>query len=418
MCTITCFLAVSIPLILLPCIAVCYAPTNNKKSRMFRSDIRYVDWAGSRGLLPLQKFKNPMKVEKYNGWLRKQLPKNWTNISHELEQWDTVRRRNLEEDHEKLNVECDSNKAYAELKASQPIDPNIHLQPVYIDSHIVVVNKESGVLSVPGPRRNPSVGGLVHEYIGNDEDDVDSMVVHRLDMDTSGIICFARNKHVLGVLHEAFRNKSKNGIGSGEETVYKKYEALVCGHMGSMEGEIDLPLVRDQKRPPFMKVFIESPQAETQQDTEHELSIEKHMGYIKMMSKAPKESLSLYRVLAWEYLHGLPVTRLELIPITGRTHQLRVHCAAIGHPIVGDCIYGYNGDGSPNGGLPYDIFSSMFQSRASDSIQKEIFELVQKKQQQHDVGGFNGNMCLHAKQLCFLHPITRAPMSFENDAPF
>lgn len=393
-----------------------YAPA---KPRKFHSDIRYVDWAGSKGLLPLQKFKNPMKIEKYRGWLRKQPPPtNWTLGNGALEHGAIIRQ--IEEDQDTINndEERDSNKAYAELKASQPLDPNTHLQPIYIDSHIVVVNKESGVLSVPGPRRNPSVGGLVHEYIGNEEDDVDSMVVHRLDMDTSGIICYARNKYVLGVLHEAFRNKSKNGVGSGEETVYKKYEALVCGHMLSVEGEIDLPLVRDQNRPPFMKVHIDLPSDQTQDFIiGNNISIDKHMGYIKMMSKAPKESLSLYRVLSWEYLHGLPVTRLELIPITGRTHQLRVHCAAIGYPIVGDCIYGYNGDGSPNGGLPDDIFS-IFQSRATASIQQEIYELVQKKQNQPSIGEYNGNMCLHAKHLCFLHPITRAPMSFETDAPF
>jgi 23S rRNA-/tRNA-specific pseudouridylate synthase len=358
-----------------------------------------------------------MKKENYSGWLRKELPTNWTLDDSDFEYRKFSSTRRIEVDHGMVNDDGGSTKAYAELKASQPLDPNIHLQPIYIDSHIVVVNKESGALSVPGPRRNPSVGGLVHEYIGNDEDDVDSMIVHRLDMDTSGIICFARNKHVLGVLHEAFRNKSKNGIGSGEESVYKKYEALVCGHMLTVEGEIDLPLVRDQNRPPFMKVHIELPYDHTQEDIDDLLSIQKHMGYIKMMSKAPKESLSLYRVLAWECLHDLPVTRLELIPITGRTHQLRVHCAAIGHPIVGDSIYGYNGDGSPNGGLP-DNIASMFQSRASDSIQQEIYKLVQKKQLQHDVGEYNGNMCLHAKQLCLLHPITQAPMSFENDAPF
>jgi 23S rRNA-/tRNA-specific pseudouridylate synthase len=310
-----------------------------------------------------------------------------------------------------------NNKVNAERKASQPLNPNVHLQPIYIDSHIVVVNKESGVLSVPGPRRNPSVGGLVHEYIGNDDDDVDSMIVHRLDMDTSGIICFARNKHVLGVLHEAFRNKSKNGVGSGDETVYKKYEALVCGHMLSAEGEIDLPLVRDQNRPPFMKVFSDFNNIQRLDTTDCDFSIETHSGYIKMMSKAPKESLSLFRVLAWEYLEGLPVTRLELIPITGRTHQLRVHCAAIGHPIVGDSIYGYNGDGSQNGGLSHDA-SSIFQSRASETDQRRLYDLVQTKQECSKTGEYNGNMCLHAKQLCFFHPITRAPMSFETDAPF
>ena len=363
--------------------------------------IRYVEWAGSRGLLPLQTYRNVMRRKDYVGWLRKPLPTDW------------------EEDTHTSNVTgITGNKLKAENKASKPLNPSKHLQPIYVDSHIIVVNKESGALSVPGPRRNPSVGGLVHEYFGNEEDDVDCMIVHRLDMDTSGVICYARSKYVLSILHDAFRSKS--GVGEGDETVFKQYEALVCGHVSTLasEGEIDLPLVRDQNHPPFMKVGIDPSEERT--GTNIDVNLQKHRGYIKMMSKAPKESLTLFRVLGWEQLGGLPVTRLELRPITGRTHQLRVHCAAIGHPIVGDNIYGFNGDGSMNAGLPEEAMD-LFQSKASDSEQQNLFNLVQQRRREGDCDGegkYSGNLCLHAKQLTLLHPITKAPMSFETNTPF
>jgi len=366
------------------------------------SDIRYVEWTGSKGMLPLQSYTNVMELSKYEGWMRKPID------SHALE----VGALDASDgDIHISNSNRRNNKATTENKVILPLDPRIHLQPLYIDSHIVVVNKESGALSVPGPNRKPSVGGLVHEYFGNEEDDVDRMIVHRLDMDTSGVICYARSKLVLSILHDAFRSKS--GIGSGDETVFKKYEALVCDHVGIYEGEIDLPLIRDRNHPPFMKVGIDPDRGSLGID----ISLPKYKGYVKMMSKAPKESLTLFRVLAWEILNGIPVTRLELVPITGRTHQLRVHCAAIGHPIIGDSIYGYKGNGSPHGGMSIEAISQ-FPNAASESIQKDLFDLVEQRRVHHKDGEYNGNLCLHAKQLTCLHPITKAPMSFEKDAPF
>mmetsp|Transcript_19972 Transcript_19972/g.29194 ORF Transcript_19972/g.29194 Transcript_19972/m.29194 type:complete len:146 (+) Transcript_19972:1-438(+) len=145
------------------------------------------------------------------------------------------------------------------------------------------------------------------------------------------------------------------------------------------------------------------------------MKLGRNKGYFKMMSKPPKESLSLFRVLKWEHLGGLPVTRLELVPISGRTHQLRVHCAAIGHPIIGDNIYGFNGVGSPYGGLSDD----QLVHRVSNSIQRDLFQLVQRRQTNYVEGRqYNGNLCLHAKQLNIFHPITKSPMAFEVDAPF
>jgi 23S rRNA-/tRNA-specific pseudouridylate synthase len=211
--------------------------------------------------------------------------------------------------------------------------------------------------------------------------------------------------------------------GDETETVYKQYEALVCGHMVSHEGEIDLPLVRDRSAPPFMRVGIEN--SDRDDDEEERLRLEddetlhKHKGCVKMMRKAPKQSLTLFRVIGREYLEGLPVTRLELVPITGRTHQLRVHMAAIGDPIIGDKIYGWNGDGTPDGDLS-NAAKAQFQHRASDSVQKSLYDLVQRRQmrarEEQGDGEYNGNLTLHARQLNFLHPITKAFMSHKKFA--
>ena len=184
-----------------------------------------------------------------------------------------------------------------------------------IISFYLVMNSFFLYLEVPGPRRNPNVASLVHEYFGNEENDVDTMIAHRLDMDTSGVILYARSKNVLQILHDAFRSKTSFDCG-GDQAIYKKYEALVCGHVSASEGEIDLPLARDVERPPFMCVRAKTVEIESM--SEGDQSLHKHRGYMKMMSKAPKESLTLFRVLSWEFIEGLPVTRLELIPITGR----------------------------------------------------------------------------------------------------
>lgn len=131
------------------------------------------------------------------------------------------------------------------------------------------------------------------------------------------------------------------------DTISKGYEAIVCGHMHPFvkEGTIDLPLQRDHRYPPFMRVSTKS----SEEDAREVVSQLQNEGYKKIMMKKAKQSKTNFRVMERLYLkhsnttddqsvngRGLPVTRLELIPITGRTHQLRVHCAALGHPIVGD----------------------------------------------------------------------------------
>merc|ERR1711957_2885 len=123
----------------------------------------------------------------------------------------------------------------------------------------------------------------------------------------------------------------------------------------------------------------------------------------KQLLENPKESLTQFKVVGREELDGNAVTRVALTSISGRTHQLNVHCAAYGHPIVGDKVYGVNGEAAPIGGL--EKCTSV--SGASNDLQEQIATSTADKP-----------MCVHAKTLGFEHPITREKLSFESASPF
>jgi len=270
-------------------------------------------------------------------------------------------------------------------RSSREISPD-ELDVLYEDEHIAVVNKPSGVLTVPGKESNPSLNKAVFERFGCESDRMDKMVVHRLGMDTSGIIVFARTNAALRGLNSLFRTRK----------VTRKYEALVCGHTSNDKGVIDLPLMRDFECPPYMRVSTE----------EHQRALlgldPEKVG--KKILESPKPSRTEYEVISREDLDGKDVTRLSLTSVSGRTHQLNVHCAAIGHPILGDGVYGYGGEASANGGLEE---SSLPEDRASEDLQKDITE------------SFKGKlMCVHANSISFEHPTTRERLSFECPAPF
>ena len=109
------------------------------------------------------------------------------------------------------------------------------------------------------------------------------------------------------------------------------------------------------------------------------------------------------------YCGKYPVTRVKYTPITGRTHQLRVHSAAIGFPIVADPCYGLYGEAHANGGFAEDILSQVSPERVSIELQKQINEAVQAE---------GKCMCLHAKELVFAHPVTGKKMTLVAPAPF
>eukprot|EP00548_Thalassiothrix_antarctica_P015091 CAMPEP_0194168648 /NCGR_PEP_ID=MMETSP0154-20130528/3533_1 /TAXON_ID=1049557 /ORGANISM="Thalassiothrix antarctica, Strain L6-D1" /LENGTH=331 /DNA_ID=CAMNT_0038879827 /DNA_START=151 /DNA_END=1143 /DNA_ORIENTATION=+ len=281
-----------------------------------------------------------------------------------------------------LQYERQMRKVAAANRASTEVSKEKHLNVIYVDEHLVVTNKPSGILCVPGIRNRKSSSLLTlvhHDYASSDiRESVDKMVVHRLDMDTSGLVVFGRTLRAVSELHKLFRDRE----------VDKSYEALVCGHIlvdngnsaGSEVGKggiIDLPLQRDHERPPFMRVA--TPQSEHNavqvvQDLQHPGSPWKD----KIKRKKPKPSRTEFTVLAHETISNnnsnkeLPVTRLLLKPLTGRTHQLRVHCAALGYPIVGDPAYGIYGEASSNGGFAEHSMDALNPSRCSLQLQNEI----------------------------------------------
>ena len=308
-------------------------------------------------------------------------------------------------------------KTQAAKRASTPLLKS-QLQIIHNDAHVVVVNKPSGVLTVPGINSNPSMLTLLHEEYQNELDPEmkrEHMIVHRLDMDTSGIVIYAKTKNALLKLQSSFR----------EREVSKFYEAVVCGHINPEvgKGSIDLPLQRDHRFPPFMRVA--TPKSE--REAKEVVKDLKNAGWKKIVKKNAKPSQTLFEVLEREYVSAdvdvdvgkgckgkrqqqyYPVTRLRLTPVTGRTHQLRVHCAAIGHPILGDPTYGIYGEASPNGGFEDDVIDGMISDRATTDLQLSLDHYAK------DVGQV---MCLHARELQVKHPETGEHMVFEQPPAF
>lgn len=164
---------------------------------------------------------------------------------------------------------------------------------LHCDAQLVVADKPAGLPAVPG-RPSELHDCLWHRVRAEVPD---ALVVHRLDMATSGLMLFARGAAVQRSLSAAF----------AQRRVDKRYVAVVAGVVRADRGEIDLPLAADWPNRPRQQVDAER----------------------------GKASLTRYAVLE----RGAGATRLELEPLTGRSHQLRVHLAAIGHPILGDTLY-------------------------------------------------------------------------------
>lgn len=301
-------------------------------------------------------------------------------------------------------------KIQAAKRASTPLSAS-QLDIVHNDQHVVVVNKPSGVLTVPGVNDNPNLLSLVYDTIKDEckVEKIEHMIVHRLDMDTSGIVIFAKTKDVMSKLQASFRRDVKT---SGH--IEKVYEALLCGHLDPriQSGIIDLPLQRDHRYPPFMRVATPTSEREAKEVVKGL----NHAGWKKIVKKAPKQSQTLLRVMKREYIKAgqtneedIPVTRVQLTPVTGRTHQLRVHCAAIGHPILADPTYGILGEASQNGGFEDKVMDNIMPTRASTALQMKLDQWAKNTGQV---------MCLHARKLKLDHPQSGQEMAFERDPLF
>jgi tRNA pseudouridine32 synthase/23S rRNA pseudouridine746 synthase len=303
-------------------------------------------------------------------------------------------------------------KMQAATRASTPL-PVDQLKIIHNDPYIVVVNKPSGVLSVPGVNKNPNLLSLVYETIAKTEEikveKIEHMVVHRLDMDTSGVVMFAKTRDAMSKLQALFRRDVKT-----EGHIQKEYEAVLCGHVlpkSLQMGKIDLPLQRDHRCPPFMRVATPTSEKEAKEVVKGL----NHAGWKKIVKKNAKQSQTLFEIIKRDYVftgkeqEKLPITRVKLTPITGRTHQLRVHCAAIGHPILGDPTYGILGEASQNGGFQDDVMDQVMPTRASTELQIKLDQWAKDNQQV---------MCLHARKLILQHPITGEELCFDEPSKF
>ncbi|OHC91439.1 MAG: RNA pseudouridine synthase [Sideroxydans sp. RIFOXYB12_FULL_59_6] len=170
--------------------------------------------------------------------------------------------------------------------------PEVEL--LFVDEQLLVAVKPAGLLSVPGrgPDKQDCLSARVQRHYS------DALVVHRLDMATSGLMLFARGAVMQRTLSIMFQQREME----------KRYIAVCAGQLEIPQGEIALPIAPDWPNRPLQRI-----------DAEH-----------------GKPSLTRYRLL----LQECDRSRVELEPVTGRTHQLRLHMASLGHPILGDALYG------------------------------------------------------------------------------
>ncbi len=171
--------------------------------------------------------------------------------------------------------------------------PDVPLEVLHEDHQILVVDKPAGLLSVPG--KGPELADCLLARV--QAAFPTALLVHRLDRDTSGVMVFALTPHAQRHLGLQFERRK----------VRKSYVARVWGRLEPKTGTVDLPIIVDWPNRPRQKVCHETGRA----------------------------AVTDWRVLR----HGMDETRVRLMPLTGRSHQLRVHMAELGHPILGDPLY-------------------------------------------------------------------------------
>lgn len=206
---------------------------------------------------------------------------------------------------------------------------------IYLDEHIAVINKDSGLLSAPGKgiEKLDSASERLKKIFPRTPQ---SPFVHRLDMDTSGLLILALTREDHRKLSMDFERRN----------VKKEYEALLEGRLENREGRIEAPMRLDIDNRPYQIIDF----------------------------KDGKNAITDYKVLSYEWKDGLLCSRVRFYPLTGRTHQLRVHAAYISHPILSDRLYGHLIEGE--------------------------------------------RLMLHAARITFTHPATGEEMSIEEEAPF
>ncbi|RYL27674.1 RluA family pseudouridine synthase [Acinetobacter piscicola] len=205
---------------------------------------------------------------------------------------------------------------------------------IHRDEDFMVIAKPAGILTVPG--KTADLQDCVINRLLKIEPK--TLLIHRLDRDTSGILVFGLSKWGQKCISRQFQERQTSKI----------YQAIVAGHLQG-QGIIDVPVVYDPSRPPLHIA-----------DPEHN-----------------KPAITEWQAIEHFEIQEQPVTRVKLTPITGRSHQLRVHLQFLGHPIIGDTLYA--------------------------TVEQQALM---------------PRLCLHAEQLRFHHPKTEEPVQFHCPVPF
>ncbi|MBA3679204.1 RluA family pseudouridine synthase [Candidatus Saccharibacteria bacterium] len=184
-----------------------------------------------------------------------------------------------------------------QIDTNQLVSPNEIPQILFQDSNVIVINKPAGLIVHPsGKRSQPSVAGAFARRV-QDDDVLRPGIVHRLDKDTSGVMILARNQTTKEFLQAQFKAR----------TVKKIYLALVSGHLKNHSARLELPLQRSKKNPEKM-----------------------------IVTNLGRSAISEY--LTIDKFTGFSLLKIQLF--TGRTHQIRSQFAHLGHPVIGDRLYG------------------------------------------------------------------------------
>jgi len=197
------------------------------------------------------------------------------------------------------------------IKSTSIDQLDTRIDTIYQHEHFLIILKPVNLLVHP-PSANSTEATLV-DWLVAKYSEIHAVgytnrpgIVHRLDKDTSGIIVIPRTNYAYAIFAQLFKNRF----------IDKKYYALVEGHP-EKKGSIDLPIGRDPIIRTKMKAFSQN-------------------SLLLNTTKKIRSAITHFKVIKYFDKHSL----IEVVPITGRTHQIRVHCAAIGHSIVGDIVYG------------------------------------------------------------------------------
>jgi 23S rRNA pseudouridine1911/1915/1917 synthase len=240
----------------------------------------------------------------------------------------------------------------APVETSAFLPENIPIHILYEDPDLLVVNKAPGMVVHPSPghRSGTLVNALMHHCpdLAGISGSLRPGIVHRLDKDTSGALVVAKNSRAMHHLAAQFKSRE----------VRKKYVALVYGNPREDTGSLEEPIGR------------------------HPVDRKK----MSVTTRTPRSALTLWRVR--EQFKGACLLELDIR--TGRTHQIRVHCKAMGHPVIGDPVYGFRG-------------AKKRLALVSPVLGRAVMVLDRQM--------------LHAWRLTFIHPLTQARMTMEAPMP-